>query len=108
MCAVMPLLSWIELTRWNELTSQQQDKFAPIDPDFIIELRSPTDKLDDLQQKMMEYINCGVKLGWLINPPDKQVEVYRQGEDKQVLDRPNVLLGEDILPGLSVDLKDIL
>lgn len=103
-----PDVSWIELTRWNELTQQQQDKFAPIDPDFVIELRSPTDKLDDLQQKMVEYGSCGVKLGWLIDPQNKQVEIYRQGQNKEVLDNPHVLSGEDVLPGLAVDLTDIL
>lgn len=103
-----PDVSWIELTRWNELTQQQQDKFAPIDPDFVIELRSPSDRLDDLQQKMAEYMDCGVRLGWLINPSDKQVEVHRQGQEPEVLDNPSILSGEDVLPGLNVDLNDIL
>ena len=103
-----PDVSWIEISRWEELTQEQQDKFAPIDPDFVIELRSPTDRLDDLQQKMNEYMDCGVRLGWLINPQDRQVEIYRQGQDKNILDNPNALLGEDVLPGLIVDLTDIL
>ena len=103
-----PDVSWIELSRWNELTKEQQNKFAPIDPDFVIELRSPTDRLDELQQKMVEYTDCGVCLGWLINTQDKQVEIYRQGQDREVLDNPGSLLGEDILPGLNVDLTDIL
>ena len=103
-----PDVSWIELSRWNELTPQQQDRFAPIDPDFVIELRSPTDKLFDLQQKMSEYLSCGVRLGWLINPQDKQVEIYRQGQDKEVLDNPQELSGEDFLSGLMVDLTEIL
>ena len=103
-----PDVSWIRLSRWNQLTQEQQDKFAPIDPDFVIELRSPTDKLDTLQQKMEEYIECGVKLGWLINPQDKQVEIYRQKQSKEILDNPVSLSGEDVLPGLKVDLKNIL
>jgi Uma2 family endonuclease len=102
-----PDVSWIELSRWNELTPQQQDKFAPIDPDFVIELKSPTDKLSELQQKMSEYRSCGVRLGWLINPQDKQVEIYRQGQDKEVIDNPSSLLGEDVCSGLTVDLADI-
>ena len=102
-----PDVSWIELSRWNELTQEQQDRFAPIDPDFVIELKSPTDRLDDLQRKMQEYIDCEVKLGWLINPTDKQVEIYRQGQEVEVLDNPDTLSGEDILPDLIVDLTDI-
>ena len=103
-----PDVSWIELSRWHQLTAEQQDKFAPIDPDFVIELRSSNDKLDDLQQKMKEYMDCGIRLGWLINPQDKQVEIYRQGQNKDVLANPASLSGESILPGLTVDLTDIL
>jgi Uma2 family endonuclease len=102
-----PDVSWIELSRWNELTTEQQDKFAPIAPDFVIELKSPTDKLSELQQKMLEYRSSGVRLGWLINPQDKQVEIYRQGQSKEVLDNPSSLSGEDVLSGLEVDLTDI-
>ena len=102
-----PDVSWIESARWNSLTSLQQRKFAPIDPDFVIELMSPTDDLVELQQKMVEYIDCGVKLGWLINPDDKQVEIYRIGQEKEVLNSPKTLSGEDVLPKLIVDLSDI-
>ena len=102
-----PDVSWVTLTKWNSLTKKQQRKFAPIDPDFVIELMSPTDDLDELQNKMQEYINCGVKLGWLINPDEKQVEIYRQQQEPEILNNPATLSGEDILPGLIVDLKDI-
>jgi Uma2 family endonuclease len=102
-----PDVSWIAIKRWNSLSDQQKRGFAPIDPDFVIELMSPTDNLEDLQQKMREYISCGVKLGWLINPDAKEVEIYRIGQDKQVINNPNSLSGEDILPGLTVDLADI-
>ena len=103
-----PDVSWIDLSRWNELTQQQQDRFAPIDPDFVIELRSSTDRLDELQQKMEEYKSCGVKLGWLINPTDRQVEIYRQRRDKEIFNNPQILSGENILPGLAVDLTEVL
>ena len=103
-----PDVSWIKLNRWSQLTQDQQDKFAPIDPDFVLELRSSTDKLDILQEKMEEYTNCGVKLGWLINPQDKQVEIYRQKQKKEILDSPDTLSGEDVLPGLTLDLTGIL
>ena len=102
-----PDVSWIALQRWNSLNQKQQRGFAPIDPDFVIELLSPTDNLLDTQQKMSEYIACGVKLGWLINPDEKQVEIYRSGQNKQIINNPDNLSGEDLLPGLSVDLSDI-
>ncbi len=74
----------------------------------VIELRSSTDKLDTLQQKMQEYMDCGVKLGWLINPQDKQVEIYLQKQNKEILNAPIILSGEEILPGLTIDLKNII
>ena len=102
-----PDVSWIAIDRWNSLTAKQKQGFAPIDPDFVIELLSPTDTLSNTQQKMSEYLNCGVRLGWLINPDAKEVEVYRLGRDKQVISNPDSLSGEDIVPGLTVDLSDI-
>ncbi|MDJ0591535.1 MAG: Uma2 family endonuclease [Pleurocapsa sp. MO_226.B13] len=102
-----PDLSWVEKVKWESLNKQQQRKFAPIDPDFVIELMSPTDDLTELQAKMAEYISCGVKLGWLINPDEKQVEIYRNGQDKEFLDNPQSLSGENILPNLTVDLAEI-
>jgi Uma2 family endonuclease len=102
-----PDVSWIEINRWQAIPKKLQRKFAPIDPDFVIELMSPTDELMELQQKMVEYIDCGVKLGWLICPDEKLVEIYRNGQEKEVLDNPPSLSGEDILPGLTVDLTKI-
>jgi Uma2 family endonuclease len=103
-----PDVSWIAIKRWNNLDAQQQQKFAPIDPDFVIELMSPTDDLDELQQKMTEYMSCGVKLGWLINRTDKQVEIYRVGQKKEISNNPQSLSGEELMPGLIVDLLRIL
>lgn len=103
-----PDVSWIAIKRWNSLDAQQQQKFAPIDPDFVIELMSPTDDLDELQQKMTEYMSCGVKLGWLINRADEQVEIYRVGQKKEILNNPQSLFGEELMPGLIVDLLEIL
>ena len=102
-----PDVSWVTLVKWNSLTKQQRRKFAPIDPDFVLELMSPTDEVNELQNKMREYIDCGVKLGWLINPDARQVEIYRLGQDKEILDNPLTLSGEDIMPGLVVDLSEI-
>jgi Uma2 family endonuclease len=103
-----PNVSWIAIDKWNSLNDEQKKGFAPIDPDFVIELLSPSDELTATQQKMQEYLSCGVKLGWLINPDAKEVEVYRLGKEKEKLKNPSNLSGEEILPGLTVDLEDIL
>ena len=102
-----PDVSWIELSRWRELTTQQQRKFAPIAPDFVLELLSPNDRLSDVQNKMREYQECGVKLGWLIYPDEKIVEIYRLGQDVEVHTNPTSLSGEDLMPGLIVELNEI-
>ena len=102
-----PDVSWIKLERWNRLTPQEKRGFAPIDPDFVIELMSPNDELLVTQKKMAEYISCGVKLGWLINPDAKEVEIYRYGKEKEIVTNPNSLSGEELLPELTVDLTEI-
>ena len=102
-----PDVSWIKLERWNSLTREEKRGFAPINPDFVIELMSPTDDLAATQKKMEEYISCGTKLGWLINPDAKQVEIYRNGQDKKVVNNPSSLSGEELLPGLTIDLTEI-
>ena len=103
-----PDVSWIALERWNSLNDKLQRGFAPIDPDFVIELMSPTDTLKDTQAKMREYTSCGVKLGWLVDPDTKRVEVYRLGQEPEILSNPKSLSGEDLLPELVVDLTEIL
>ncbi len=107
-----PDVSWIKLERWNELTQVQKDGFPPISPDFIIELISPSDiknqRYEDLQAKMQEYLDNGVKLGWLINPLTKIVEIYRENQSVEILDNPKSLSGETVLPGFILDLTDIL
>lgn len=95
-----PDAAWVELSRWQSLTPEQRQKFPPIAPDFVIELRSRTDDLLMLQEKMQEYLDSGVKLGWLFNPQDQQVEIYRQGQTKELRDLPTQLSGEVVLPGL--------
>lgn len=99
-----PDVSWIKLERWNALTSEQREKFPPIAPDFVLELMSPSDSLSETQAKMQEYMNAGVKLGWLIDRKTRRVEIYRQGQQKEVLESPTSLSGEDILPGFVLDL----
>ncbi len=86
-----PDASWIKIERWNALTPEQQEKFAPICPDFVVELRSPSDSLKDLQEKMQEYIENGAQLGWLIDRKNKRVEIYRPGKDVEILDNSSQL-----------------
>ncbi|MBP0030698.1 Uma2 family endonuclease [Roseofilum reptotaenium CS-1145] len=99
-----PDAAWIPLEKWEVLTPEQQEKFPPICPDFVIELRSPSDSLKRLQDKMQEYMDNGTQLGWLINPQNRQVEIYRQGQDKQTVDHPPTLSGENVLPGFVLNL----
>ncbi|ELS05108.1 hypothetical protein Xen7305DRAFT_00048470 [Xenococcus sp. PCC 7305] len=102
-----PDVSWIALDRWNRLTSEEKKGFAPIAPDFVLELMSPTDHLLTVQQKMAEYMSNGVRLGWLINPESKQVEVYGTGKVKEILEQPRILTNDDVLPELTIDLDSI-
>jgi Uma2 family endonuclease len=97
-----PDAAWVELSRWQALTPEQRQKFPPIAPDFVIELRSRTDNLQTLQDKMQEYLDSGVRLGWLFNPQDQQVEIYRNGQDKEVRDLPAKLSGETVLPEFTL------
>ena len=102
-----PDAAWIPLEKWNSLTLKQQQSFLPLCPDFVIELRSKSDDLKSLQEKMEEYLENGNQLGWLINRQDRQVEIYRQGRAVEVLSNPMMLSGEDILPSFVLDLVTI-
>jgi Uma2 family endonuclease len=99
-----PDVSWIENSRLEGVDLEQ---YLTIVPDFVIELRSSTDRLSDLQQKMVAYQRCGVRLGWLINPQDRQVEIYRLHREVEILESPTFLSGEDVLPGFGLDLTTI-
>ena len=107
-----PDASWIKLERWNQLTQAEQDGFPPLAPDFVIELVSPSDiknqRYEDLQAKMQEYLDNGVKLGWLIEPAAKIVEIYRLKQRVEILNNPQTLSGEDVLPEFILDLSGIL
>jgi Uma2 family endonuclease len=103
-----PDVAWVAIDHWNALSPQQKQGFPPIAPDFVIELRSPTDSLTTLQNKMVEYLENGVRLGWLINPQDWQVEVYQLGSERAVLTAPQQLSGEEVLPGFSLSLTGTL
>ncbi|MGD1699507.1 Uma2 family endonuclease [Dapis sp. BLCC M229] len=100
-----PDAAWIRRERWESLTTQQRRKFPPIAPDFVLELRSATDNLKMLRSKMMEYMDAGVLLGWLINPQDQQVEIYRREQDVEVRHLPTELSGENVLLGFNLSLS---
>jgi Uma2 family endonuclease len=102
-----PDVSWVRLERWNTLTEEQKDSFIPLAPDFALELRSKTDVLKTVQAKMQEYMDNGVRLGWLIDPQSQRVEIYRQDREVEVLESPVSVSGEDILPGFSLDLSTL-
>jgi Uma2 family endonuclease len=103
-----PDLAWIKLSRWNALTPDQRRKFPPIAPDFILELRSQTDDLKPLQDKMQEYIDNGVRLGLLLNPKDRQVEIHRPNQLVQILNQPQQIDCNPELPGFILNLTGIL
>jgi Uma2 family endonuclease len=106
-----PDTAWVKLERWQALTKDEQKRFPPICPDFVIELRSESDVLEKLRLKMREYQNNGARLGWLIDPQTPLVEIYRSQQDVEVLsfsfDNPPQLLGEEVLPGFILDLTII-
>ncbi len=94
--------------RWDALPKRERERFAHICPDFVVELRSKTDDMSKLREKMQEYLAQGVRLGWLIDPKGGSVEIYRPGRPVEKLDKPATLSGEDVLPGFVLDLKGIL
>jgi len=102
-----PDASWVSRERWESLTPQQRQGFVPLCPDFVIELRSESDSLPKLQTKMREYMDNGAKLGWLIDPKNRRVEIYRPGRKVEVLENPTELFGEDILPGFVLSLRRV-
>ena len=102
-----PDASWILLSRWETLSDSEQRRFPPICPDFVIELRSPSDRLSGLQAKMVEYIQNGTRLGWLVDPQLRQVHIYRPSQQVELLEAPESVCGESVLPGFVLDLSKI-
>jgi Uma2 family endonuclease len=103
-----PDSSWIKRDRWRALPREQREQFAPLCPDFVVELRSEADRKAKLRKKMREYISQGARLGWMIDLVDGKVEIYRPDRPIEVLERPMTLSGEDVLPGFVLDMKGIL
>ncbi|MBE9035047.1 Uma2 family endonuclease [aff. Roholtiella sp. LEGE 12411] len=102
-----PNASWVSRERL-EVLNPDPTRFLPMAPDFAVKLRYASDSLKTVQQKMQEYIDNGVRLGWLIDPQNQRVEIYRPGQDVEVMKSPTSLLGEDVLPGFVLDLAQIL
>ncbi|GAC1461248.1 MAG: Uma2 family endonuclease [Chamaesiphon sp.] len=102
-----PDASWVSRERWKALTLEQKGTFANVCPDFVVELRSSSDSLQSLQTKMQEYIDNGARLGWLIDPQNRRVEIYQPGVDVEVLENPTELFGENVLPGFVLNLRRV-
>jgi Uma2 family endonuclease len=102
-----PDAAWVKLERWKALTPEQQKKFPPLCPDFVVELLSPSDSLKETQDKMREYRDNGALLGLLINRKNRQVEIYRPGAEVEILDNPTQVSGESVLPGFVLNLGSI-
>ena len=100
-----PDVAWVEKSRWEGLSIEQRRKFPPITPDFALELVSPSDNPGVTRLKMQEYLDSGVRLGWMINPDEKTVEIYRQGQAVETLIEPSSLSGESVLVGFVLDLS---
>ncbi|MBD1904032.1 Uma2 family endonuclease [Funiculus sociatus GB2-A5] len=102
-----PDAAWVRQDRWDALSPEERKSFVPICPDFVLELRSESDNIKPLRTKMREYMENGARLGWLIDRKNTKVEIYRQGQDVEVLDNPVTLSGEDVLLGFVVDLTEV-
>lgn len=102
-----PDLSWMTLEKWNAIPKAKRKKFAPVCPDFVVELRSETDNLNKLKEKIKEYIENGASLGWLINAPKRKVYIYRPNAEVETLENPTEILGEPLLKGFTLNLKEI-
>jgi Uma2 family endonuclease len=102
-----PDAAWVARERWEALTAEQRTRFVPLCPDFIIELRSPSDSLVKLRRKMAEYRNNGTRLGLLIDRVSRSVEIYRPGQGVEILNNPATISGEDVLPGFVLMMEPI-
>jgi Uma2 family endonuclease len=102
-----PDLAWVLRERLDTLTPEQTEKFIPLCPDFVLELRSPSDGLRALQEKMREYIENGARLGWLVDPQNRHVYIYRPDSPVQRLDDPATVCGDPVLPGFVIDAQSI-
>lgn len=102
-----PDAAWVRRERWEALTQEERDEFPPLAPDFVVELRSKSERLTHLRAKMQEYADNGVRLGWLIDPATRSVEIYRPGQTPAIVENPSTLNADPELPGFTLDLATI-
>jgi Uma2 family endonuclease len=102
-----PDAAWVKRERWDALSEKEKRKFSKLVPDFVAELRSDSDSIKMLRAKMLEYIENGVRLGWLIDPIEKQVSIYRANGEIEVLDDPESVSGEEVLPGFVLNPREL-
>ena len=100
-----PDVSWILLSRWEAMSDSERRGCAKVCPDFVIELRSESDSLREVQRKMAEYMENGARLGWLIDPQNRRVHIYRPGQPVEILEEPTAVSGDPVLPGFALDLS---
>ena len=103
----VPDAAWVSLERLKPLTDDERETFAPLCPDFVVELRSRSDRMVDLREKMTAYVANGARLGWLIDPYERRVEIYRPGRDVEILFDAETVTGDDVLPGFVLKLAAI-
>jgi Uma2 family endonuclease len=102
-----PDAAWVLRPRLTGLAAEQKQKFLPLCPDFVVEIRSPSDRLSIVQAKMQEYLDNGARLGWLFDPPSRTVDVYRPNQPVERVENPTTMSGESVLPGFVLDLQKI-
>ena len=102
-----PDTSWIRKERWEAITPELRKKFVPLAPDFVIEIRSPSDRLRDQKAKLEEYMACGVQLGWLIDPIKHTIWIYRPGKQPERQTNPERIVGEPPIDGFVLELHDL-
>lgn len=102
-----PDMAWVRRERWEALTQDERERFPPLCPDFVAEIRSRTDRLRALKEKMEEYLANGAQLGWLLDPVERKVYVYRPGADAVCLDDPETVCGDPVLPGFTLDVRGL-
>ncbi len=102
-----PDASWLRKARWQALSPEEQESFAPLCPDFVVELRSPSDAVEVVQSKMSEYLDNGAELGWLFDPQTKRVYVYRPGTEVECLENPAKVEGDSPVEGFTLDADEV-
>lgn len=102
-----PDASWVRNEKSDRLTERERERFGPFCPDFVAELRSPSDRIKQLRAKMLEYLENGASLGWLIDPYERRVYIYEPDREVVILDNPQTVTGDPVLPGFTLNLTEL-